>query len=435
MCSLLAFSVPMNFPRSLFILLCLGGAAFADAGPVATTYSVESLMGEILQQNPELSFYRAELEAAGAAQRAAATRDNPEVSLELGRKRVRDSAGILAGEGTAWSVSVTQTFEWPGRLALRKAIAGRDVALAELGVERFRAALAARARTLAFGLSAAHQRAAATAEVAARYRALRDVLLAREPGGVTPLLETRVLEAQELALQRRATEARLAVQAALFELNQLRGVPADTPVTVTAVEPNFAAVPELAAALAAARESNFEFRAAQLELEQQGLRVSLARHEAKPSFAVGPYFSEEKAGERERTVGIGLSIPIPVNGRAGANAATADARRRQAEVAVLVAQLAMEREVAAALQRLAGNLEQITQWAPDAAARFRDAAELADRHFRLGAVPLATYVELQTSYLEAIDALCETQREAIEAAGELQCLTGLETVTIKSRQN
>jgi len=41
-------------------------------------------------------------------------------------------------------------------------------------------------------------------------------------------------------------------------------------------------------------------------------------------------------------------------------------------------------------------------------------------------VPIATYVELQKQYLEAVDALLETRREALEAAQQLELLTGLD---------
>ena len=50
---------------------------------------------------------------------------------------------------------------------------------------------------------------------------------------------------------------------------------------------------------------------------------------------------------------------------------------------------------------------------------------MADRHYRLGAVPIATYIELQKQYLEAVAALLDTRREALEAGQELQRLTGL----------
>jgi cobalt-zinc-cadmium efflux system outer membrane protein len=384
-----------------------------------------ALVTDIVAQNPELAFYQAELAVAQAGQRAAGTLANPELGLSLGRKRVTDAGGVLAGEGTAWSVSISQSFEWPGRLALRKAIANRDLALAELGLARFQSALAARARTLAYGLQAAQERAAATAEVAARYQTLREIFLAREPAGITPLLETRVIEAQELSLQHRATAADLAVQAALVELNQLRGLPTDTPLTLTAGKLTFNPAPPPEAVLAAARENNFEFRAARLELEQQGLVVSLARHEAKPSVTLSPYYAQASTGDRERSYGLGVSVPLPISGRTGASIATAEARRRQAEAAVLVAQRSLERDVLGAAHTFAATLAETARWSPDAAQKFREAADLADRHYRLGAVPIATYVEMQNAYLDAVDALLDTQREALEAGLRLQLLTGL----------
>jgi len=415
-------------PASGLALFALAGALHAQTTPAepAAPVSLSALVSEITAKNPEFAFYQAEIDAAKAGRKVAGTRDNPELSLGLGRKRVTDAGGTLAGEGTAWSVSVSQTFEWPGRLALRKSIANHDIVLAELGLARFKAALAARASTLVYGLHAAHERAAAAAEVAARYQALRELFLARDPGGITPLLETRVIEAQELTLQHSATEAQLAVQAALVELNQLRGLSVDAPLSVAPASLGFRAAPTLDVILAAARENNFEFRAAKLELEQQGLVVSLARHEGRPSFTVSPYYAQEKAGDKELTFGIGLSVPLPLSGRSAANVAGAEARRRQAETAVLVAQRNLDREVLLAAHTFTAKLAETAKWSPDAARKFRDAADLADRHYRLGAVPISTYVELQNSYLEAIDALYETQQELLAAAGALQLLTGLE---------
>jgi cobalt-zinc-cadmium efflux system outer membrane protein len=242
-----------------------------------------------------------------------------------------------------------------------------------------------------------------------------------------------VVEAQELTLQHRAVEAKLAVQAALVELNQLRGMAVDTPITVSDARPAFSAAPDLEAVLAAARENNFEFRAARIELEQQGMIVSLARHESRPSFTVSPYYAQEEAGDQERTYGVGFSLPLPISGRATANVAAAEARRRQAETAVLVAQRNMEREVITAAHRFAAKLAETAKWSPDAANKFRDSADLADRHYRLGAVPISTYVELQNSYLEAIDALYETQLEALEAGSSLQLLTGLDFNAVETQ--
>ena len=418
------------FPVRLTLLLVtatalLSRALAQNSAPADALERLSALVHEIVTQNPELRFYEAEIAAAKASSRASGTWSDPEVSLELGRKRVKDVSGTVAGSGAAWSVSLTQTFEWPGRLALRKAIANRDVELAELGLARFKHALNARAQTLAYTLYAANAEAAAVREVAERFSALKETFLAREPAGVTPLLETRVIEASELTIQRRATEAELALQGALIELNQLRGLPPTTPLRLAPPALTLNAPPSTASLLSAARENNFDFRMKRLELEQQGFQVKLARNERYPSVSVSPYMTQEKAGERETTVGIGLSVPLPLSRRTHHAVDVAEARRRQAEVAAELAARELERDVITAANAFATKLAEFRRWAPDAVTKFREAAELADRHYRLGAVPIATYVELQNSYLEAVEALLATQREALEAGLKLQQLTGL----------
>jgi len=408
---------------ALFLPFALRAQPLPDTG---APFTLGALVGEISTHNPELKFYEAEIAAAKAGARSSASLSNPELALDLGHKRVRDAGGASLGDGTAWSVSVTQTFDWPGRLALRKAIANRDVALAELGLARFQNALAARARLLGYSLYAASEKAAAIREVADRFSALKETFLAREPAGVTPLLETRVIEASELALQRRASEAELALQTALIELNQLRGVSASSPLLVVPAVLELNDAPATATLLAAATENNFDYRMKQVELEQQGFAVQLARNERYPSISVSPYYSSAKAGDRETIAGIGLSIPFPVTGRSRGAVAVAGARQRQAETAALVAQRELERDVWVAATTYSTKLAETRRWSHDAAQKFREAAELADRHYRLGAVPIATYVELQTSYLDAVEALLATQSEALAAGLKLQQLTGLD---------
>jgi cobalt-zinc-cadmium efflux system outer membrane protein len=419
------------FARHLF-LFPLSGLLLGNVSPAQTPVTesapvpLPALVADIAANNPELEFYKAEIAAAKAGRRAATALNDPEISLDLGRKRVRSPGGALAGEGTAWSASITQTFEWPGRRALRKAIADRNVDLAELGHARFQQALAARARVLAYSLHVANAEAAAIREVADRFAELKETFLARDPAGITPLLETRVIEAHELTLQRRATEAELALQAALIELNQLRGAAPGAPLRVAAPALKFNEPPATEALLSAARENNFEFRTRRLELEQQGDEVRLTRHERVPAFSVSPFYSQEQAAERETVVGLGLSVPLPITSRSQAAVDVAESRHRQAEVAAVVAQRELERDVLSAANTFAAKLAESKRWAPDAVRKFREAAELADRHYRLGAVPIATYVELQNSYLDAVEALLDTQREALDAGLKLQQLTGVD---------
>jgi cobalt-zinc-cadmium efflux system outer membrane protein len=134
----------------------------AESAPAATNSqpaALEALVADVLEHNPELNFYRAEIAAAKGERRAVATWANPELSTSVGQKRV--TSGGLSAEGVAWAVSVQQTFDWPGRIPLRKAIANHQMQLAELGFAQFKAALAARTRTLTYGLFAAQEKASA----------------------------------------------------------------------------------------------------------------------------------------------------------------------------------------------------------------------------------------------------------------------------------
>jgi cobalt-zinc-cadmium efflux system outer membrane protein len=414
----------------LMLLVCPGAwsarsAANSDEARStnAVDVAIDALVNEVLKQNPELNFYQAEIAAAKGGRRGAAVWANPDLSIQAGRKHAR--SGGVSEEGVAWAVGVQQTFEWPGRIPLRKAIADHQVQLAELGFGQFKAALAARTRALSYGLYAAQEKSAASREVANRFQELREVLVQRDPAGLTPLLETRIIEASELTLKRKSSEASLAAQAAVLELNQLRGQPWGQAVRMAPSPLDFTVSPDTETLLSAARTNNFEIRLRQVELEQQGFRVSLSRKEGYPSVTVGPYYAQERAGDREQQVGVSLSLPLPLWNRNRGEVESASARLRQAETSMRVTQRDVERRVVEAAFTYRMKLDEMMRWRTDSVEEFQKAAELADRHYRLGAVPIATYVELQKQYLEAVEALLDTKREALEAAQTLEHLTGL----------
>jgi cobalt-zinc-cadmium efflux system outer membrane protein len=318
-----------------------------------------------------------------------------------------------------------QPFEYPGRLSLRKAIANRQIELAEIGYAQFRTALAARVRILGYGLLIAQEKAEAAQQVATHGQELAEVLVQRDPEGVTPLLETRIIEANVIVAKRRAAEAAREAQVALYELNQLRGASLASPLRITETNLQFAAITTTADLVAAARTNSFEVRTRQIELAQQGLRVDLSKSERWPTISVGPSYSEENAGDKERIVGVGISVPLPLWNRNQGDIQTAKARQQQAETSLLLTQREAERAVREQSATYVALCEQMSFWRPDSIRQLREAAELADRHYRLGAVPVSTYVELQKEYLEALEAILDTQKEALDARQQIELLTGV----------
>jgi cobalt-zinc-cadmium efflux system outer membrane protein len=85
----------------------------------------------------------------------------------------------------------------------------------------------------------------------------------------------------------------------------------------------------------------------------------------------------------------------------------------------------VERRVAQNAAILTARHAEIDNLQGDELAKFHEAAETADRNYQLGVVPLTIYVETQKQYLELVGALAELQKDALQAAQELEILTGL----------
>jgi cobalt-zinc-cadmium efflux system outer membrane protein len=358
----------------------------------------------------------------------------PKAELQGGQIRSKNLDHSMAGEGAMWVASVRQSFEWPGRLGLRKAIANQDVALSTLGLEAFRRELSGKVRENALGLASAEEKSRVARAVADRFRALREVLVQRDPAGIAPQLEVRILEATELTLRRRASEFALAVDAERVRLNLLRGAALDAPLQVKRVLPELPERPALDRLMAAANTNNFELRTRAAELVQQGFRVDLARNERWPAFEVGPMTMGQDGSTQDRIVGVGVAFPLPLWRPRTANVAAAEAKRQQAVAVLAVARREVERRVVSAARSYDSRLAELAHWRSDVVSQFESAAELADRHYRLGAVPATTYIELQKQYLDAVEAHLDTRREALAALLELEQATGLSLVSASNTQ-
>ena len=394
------------------------------AGASVFAETPEALVKQALQRNPELNFFVAEIAAAKGAVRTAKTVRNPELSSEFGYKNSRSNSDGASGDGAIVALSLSQTFEYPGRIALRKAIANHHLELAELHLQQFRLTLAARVRTLAYAISSAQQRSIAAGEVASRFQALSDVLAQRPVAGVTPQLEARIIDANTLAFRRQEREAALAIATASAELNQLSGRPADAPLKIASGNVRLSA-PSLPGLLGAARANAFDIRIRQVEFAQQGFKVALSKNERFPAISVGPFYSMENAIDREQRAGVGISLPLPLWERNLGNIATSKARHQQAEASLAMAEREVERRVAQNAATLTAKRAEIDRLKGNELAQFRDAAETADRNYQMGAVPLTIYVETQKQYIELVTTLADLQKDALQAAQELEILTGL----------
>ncbi len=104
--------------------------------------------------------------------------------------------------------------------------------------------------------------------------------------------------------------------------------------------------------------------------------------------------------------------------------AAAESRAAQGEAALIAARrrLLVQLHGDAALVR--ARSAAMAKWPADAPQRFAAAAAEADAAYRLGAVPLATYVQMQTGWLDALTAVLDTSAGLWEAQENIRILTG-----------
>lgn len=412
---------------ALPLLLCVATPVLAQTAPAI---SLDALTQDVIANNPERQFYQRQIDAAGVERQAAGRWADPEAVVEFGQRRANDiTSGALTGEGITYAVSVVQPIEFGGRIALRRAIAERQVALAKIGLQQFDATLAARVRSLGYGLFAADEKANAARTVAARMRTLARVIVSRDPAGPAPQLEASSLQASAIGAERSAAAADAEANSILYELNQLRGAPFAARIRIIRPDMALPALPTGTMLAANATANNFELKALRAQFEQQGLRVDLARKARIPTVSVGPYYDRARSDIRETNYGVRLSTSIPLWNRQAGDVAVEEGKQAQANATLINAERRIARDVFDQAAQYEAKREALAKWDGDSARRFAAAAEDADRNYRLGAIPLTTYTQMQQAYVEATNAVLDTRREAIEALLQLRALNGGNALT------
>ena len=294
--------------------------------------SIEALVDASLRGNPELAAYEAEVDAAKGARRQAGFFKNPVVSVEFGAREVRDSQNVLQGNGTTVSIALSQTFEFPGKGTLRKAITAKNVEIAELALLQFRLSLAGKIRMLAAEYIAVSTEVTAAEAIHRRTSEIAARLASNKSLSGRALIESRLLQAGVLEVSDAIKVASVRKAEIRSELNALTGRPQDAPLVIG----DSLRAPVLRtgdAALAfAAQNSNPLLLIRVKELERSQRELTAARLDIAPDFAIGPFFSRDVAGDVEQNVGGAVSAAIPVWDWNLGNIQSAKARAGAAEV-------------------------------------------------------------------------------------------------------
>lgn len=415
--------------RKQLILCCLGfvlaSNLFAqDVPPSSSPTSIETLVAMALSNNAELKSFEAEVSAAKGQRTQAGYFKNPEVSLEFGGREVRDSENVLQGNGTTFSVSVMQTFEFPGKGTLRKAIANKNIEIAELGLEQFRLSLAGQVRVLAYEHLAATTEAGAAEAVYKQSNDLASQLNSQSSYGAKLQIEIRLVQASLVELGAAIKDASLRREETRTQLNALLGRPQNLPLRIsTSLNPPTKRLNDTGL-IFAAQNNNPLLKIRQKELERSARELTATRLDIAPDFSIGPFFSRDVAGDTEQNIGGAISATVPLWDWNIGNIQSAKARSAMAEALRVKAERDTEAQILSRLKAYELTLRQLGMTPSGLLENIQEASTMADTQLRNGSIGAQLYLDTQSAYLNSLRASQTAILDAWRTLLDLNLLTG-----------
>ncbi len=347
--------------------------------------------------NPELESLDAEAAAAAGESTSAATRENPELGFAPGVVVSKGDGGReVAFHG---EIEIAQKLEFPGKRALRMAIADGTARQRQIAIDAFRGQLEIRVRRAFYEVLAAREIVRLREqqrEIATRFA---ESARKRADSGYGSDFEAIKGDAEVVAAERAVRSARGDLAAARVTLFALFGKePASTLREVGSLDAALAvSVP--GDVVAFALERNPELRVSRIEAEVAGLGVDAANLAANPDLTVAP---SAEISEDEQIYGIGLSIPLPLwdRNRGAIAIATAEQRHARAEIARL--ERGVSAAVRAATEHLAAAQEQAALYTPELLERLRSMFDRAERGYGQSATTFLIYLDARKTYFDTM---------------------------------
>ncbi len=408
----------------LVLAVALGSAvAFPAKGqdtnavPSTNVLTLDAAIRLALENNPGIRVLAADIAAGRGEVTTAKTWQNPEVSIAPGFKSVRDpSDTMFHGD-----FGLEQTFEWPGKRALRRAVAEKNVAVRQLALAGFRSQLAIQVRRAYYTLLATRGVVELREQRLALSKSFVDAAKKKIEGGFAPEFEATKAEVEVVAAQRVLRDAQARHDAARVILNTLMGRKPTEPLAVTGALGDGVALPNQSALLEQALAQNPSVKVQEAEAERTGLSLQSIRKSRLPDFKVGPNLEYTRD---EQTVGFGVSLPLPFWDKKKGEIATATATQEKALAELEKLRREILRDVTTASQNLTAAKDSLTFYTPALRDKLKTALDAAAQNYAEGRMPLLLYLESQRTYFDTQADYFETLQKLFEAQAELESAAG-----------
>lgn len=413
---------PVRFAgrSALALWLVIAGqraATAQDAGPL----SLDQLVAEALTNNPEIRTLAAGIDAARGEVTTAATWPNPELSIVPKVAHVKGTGGPGTTEYDG-EYGLSQTIEFPGKRALRRALAEKTVEAREVALEGFRKQLAIRVTNLFYRLLASGELVSLKEKRLALGRTFVAAARKKVDAGFAPEFEATKAEVEVVAAEKALRDARAERLAARAALNTLAGRPPGEALTVNGVLEVGASPPDPTALLAEALARNPSLGVQTAELERARVAVRLARRSRLPDFTLAPSYETEPDTS---FYALGVSLPLPLWDRKQGEIATAEAEERRASAELAKLRQEVSRDVVTSAEQLAAAREGLAYYTPELRAKLEKALDAAAGTYEEGRTTLLVFLETQRTYFDTQADYFETLEKVYDARAALESALGL----------
>lgn len=396
-------------------------AALLISAALARAETLEQITAEALRNNPELRSFEASVSAAKGGTRTARTIQNPELSVAPGVKHLSDSANSQSE--FHGNFELTQLFQFPGKRALKIAIAEKNVQVQKLALEGFRFALAAKVRRAFYELLSAQRVTGLRNEQVGSAQTFVESSRKRAESGYASDFETVKSQAELIAAQRGLLDSQGKVTAARVTLNSLLGRSPSSALSVSG-SLDSAAMRRTSSSgfLALALARNPSLRTLGVQAEAAGLTLRSTRFGRRPDFAVGPQVEYTKD---EQIYGLGVTVALPFWDRKTGEIQTATAEQQKALAEIEKTRL----EISGAVTKAAANLEsarnQLALYTPAFLDRLKNFVAQAEQSYAQSATTLIIYLDAKRTYFDALANYYESLGNVAEQRAELESAVGV----------
>lgn len=371
--------------------------AAASAGPSTDTLalSLSDAQRLALERNPAFLADRQEAEIArGELLEARVYNYNPEAEFDA-----PGAGGVGFGE---YEGRLTQEIEIGGQRGLRIRAARRGLARADFGVRDAARSTLAEASTAFFGTLAANRRLELAEDVLSLNQRLLTATRAQLRAGDISALDANLVEIETGRARARVLAERREAIRAMLELKRLAALPPDQPLLLldAALEAPPQALLNLDSLVALALDRRPDLAAGTAAVEEQQMRIRLARRAAIPNLSVGVIAMRDRSGDASR-IGVGVAIPLPVWDRNQGIIAQRHATAEQARWQVRATELQIRTQVTGAYRAYLAATEEVRIYEEEVLRPARENQRLLDTAYRAGKIGLPELLLLRNQLLDA----------------------------------